>query len=91
MEERKAAAEKRNQEKMEASLKLAEEKALEQQRKAELVRQLRALEAVPKAVIRDIKGEQSTTAGQGLLEDMSLAELKERLVVVWEKSENSRV
>ena len=55
MEERKAAAEKRNQEKMEASLKLAEEKALEQQRKAELVRQLRALEAVPKAVIRDIK------------------------------------
>ena len=55
MEERKAAAEKRNQEKMEASLKLAEEKALEQQRKAELVRQLRALEAVPKAAIRDIK------------------------------------
>ena len=28
-----------------------------------------------------IEGEQSTTAGQGLLEDMSLAELKERLAV----------
>ena len=81
MEERKAAAERRNQEKAAAALKLAEEKALEQQRKAELVRQLRALEAVPKKEVRDVKGEQSTTAGLGLLEDMSLAELKERLVV----------
>lgn len=81
MEERKAAAEKRNQEKAEAALRLAEEKAMEQQRKAELVRQLRALEAVPKTAIQDAKGEQSTTAGLGFLEDMSLAELKERLVV----------
>lgn len=81
MEERRAAAERRNAEKTEAALKLAEERHMEQQRKAELVRQLRALEAVPKKPIRDVKGEQSTTMGQGLLEDMSLAELKERLAV----------
>ena len=81
MEERKAAAETRNAEKAEAALRLAEERAMEQQRKAEVVRQLRALEAVPKTAIRDVQGETSTTAGLGLLEDMSLAELKERLVI----------
>ena len=42
----------RAQERTEMALRLSEDRAAEQQRKAELVRQLRALEAVPKTAVK---------------------------------------
>jgi hypothetical protein len=59
--------------------RLAEEQALLFVRKQELIKQLRAIEAVPISEVT--KYDPTTTAGQGLLEEMSLAELKERLQV----------
>ena len=68
-----------SREKEEQARRLAEEKALQYVRKQELIRQLRAIEAVPISEVT--KYDPTTTAGQGLLEEMSLAELKERIQV----------
>ena len=84
LESRKKAAERRAAEKAETALRLAEERAADRRRKAELVRQIRAVEAVrksaPGAAAR--AADTSLAGGLMLLEDMSVAELRERLVIV---------
>ena len=54
-----------------------EEDALELARKEELIRQIRELEKIP--IVRTTGFDPTETAGHGLLEEMSLAELRERL------------
>eukprot|EP00218_Dolichomastix_sp_CCMP3274_P008635 CAMPEP_0170144934 /NCGR_PEP_ID=MMETSP0033_2-20121228/16248_1 /TAXON_ID=195969 /ORGANISM="Dolichomastix tenuilepis, Strain CCMP3274" /LENGTH=781 /DNA_ID=CAMNT_0010381465 /DNA_START=178 /DNA_END=2526 /DNA_ORIENTATION=- len=78
-QERRALYEAAVQERTELARKLAEEKALEHARKMDLVRQLRALEAVPQETVTHF--DPTSTPGHGLLEEMSLAELKERIAI----------
>ena len=54
-----------------------EEKKLEQERRDDLIRQIRELERIP--IKRTTGFDPSETPGYGLLEEMSLVELKERL------------
>ena len=84
LESRKKAAERRNAEKAEAALRLAEERAADRRRKAELVRQIRAVEAAPRAApgAAERAADTSLAGGLMLLEDMSVAELRERLAIV---------
>lgn len=54
-----------------------EEDALDLARKEELIRQIRELEKIP--IVRTTGYDPTETAGHGLLEEMSLAELRERI------------
>lgn len=89
-ERRKAAADSRVAEKRAAELRLAEERARDRRRKADLVAQIRAFEAAQRdsgecrggggaANTRRAVAELSLAGGLGLLEDMSVAELRIRL------------
>mmetsp|Transcript_8234 Transcript_8234/g.29251 ORF Transcript_8234/g.29251 Transcript_8234/m.29251 type:complete len:639 (-) Transcript_8234:42-1958(-) len=75
--ERQAAREQLNEELAAARALKAKEEAAEQERKDDLIRQIRALERVPKQRVTVFDPTQSS--GVGLLEEMSLVELKERL------------
>jgi len=76
-------------EKATSARRLAEEKALERVRKQNLIMQLKAIEAVPVSEVH--KYDPTTTKGQGLLEEMSLAELKEKMVVVKRRQEEATI
>jgi len=54
-----------------------EEDAVEQKKKEELIRQIRELEKIP--IVRTKGYDPTETGGYGLLEEMSVAELRERL------------
>lgn len=57
--------------------KKQDEEAIEHAKKVELIRQIRELEKIP---IQRTKGFDPTeTSGLGLMEEMSIAELRERL------------
>lgn len=69
-----------------------EEAEIEMRRRMELIHQIRAMEAVP--VIRQKFVDLTSSAGHGLLSEMSVAELKERLALLKnaekESEENKR-
>lgn len=54
-----------------------EEDAIEQQKREELIRQIRELEKIP--IVRTKGFDPTETGGHGILEEMSIAELRERI------------
>ena len=66
-----------------AEARVKEEKRKENERRADLIKQIRALELVPRK--RQTKLDPTYTPQIGLLEEMSLAELRERLAIVEEQ------
>lgn len=66
-----------NKELSEALQRRKEEEEIELRKKEELIRQIRELERVP--IVRTKGFDPTETAGYGLLDEMSIAELRERL------------
>ncbi|XP_062503642.1 cilia- and flagella-associated protein 99-like [Corticium candelabrum] len=78
-------------EKQELMQRALEEAEAEMKRKVELIQQIRALESVP--IVRSKFFDMTATSGQGLLCEMSVAELRERLAhlkVAQEEEEERR-
>ena len=95
-EERRKAAEARTAERAATAARLAEARRKALAEKAELVREIRALAAetdratVSQSLAHDKRTQQSVTSnahGAPLLEDMSMAELRERLALVAARAE----
>ncbi|XP_052773532.1 cilia- and flagella-associated protein 99-like isoform X2 [Mya arenaria] len=68
------------EESREMMARAVEEAELEMRRRMELIHQIRAMEAVP--VIRQKFVDTTSTAGHGLLSEMSIAELRERVALL---------
>ena len=66
-----------NKELTEALQRRKEEEEIEQRRREELIRQIRELERIP--IVRTKGFDPTETGGYGLLDEMSVAELRERL------------
>jgi hypothetical protein len=66
---------------------LAETRAKEAAERAEVIRQIRALERVPQITIKTF--DPSAPSGVGLLEEMGLVELRERLVLLRKRDEEN--
>merc|ERR1719181_893419 len=79
----RATARELRQEIEQAEAQAAAERKVEQERRADLIKQIRALELVPRK--REINLDPTYTPQLGLLEEMSLAELRERLAIVEEQ------
>jgi hypothetical protein len=67
-------------EKQELLQKALEEEEKEMRRKVEIIQQIRTMESIP--VIRVKHVDLTETGGQGLLAEMSIAELRERLTLM---------
>jgi len=76
-EENKRIRDEVNRELNEAMQRKKEEDAIEQRRRDELIRQIRELEKIP--IVRTKGFDPTESGGHGLLEEMSIAELRERL------------
>ncbi|KAK3094329.1 hypothetical protein FSP39_000366 [Pinctada imbricata] len=69
-----------NEESKELMRQALEEAEIEMRRRMELIHQIRAMEAVP--IIRQKFVDLTATSGHGLLSEMSIAELRERLALL---------
>ncbi|CAE7205074.1 CLEC16A [Symbiodinium sp. KB8] len=78
-------AEQRRREKEVDLAKKKKEEDYEMERKKELIRQIRALERAPRETAKVF--DRAEAPAQGFLEEMSFAELKERLIVMQEQHE----
>ncbi|CAE7203246.1 CFAP99 [Symbiodinium sp. CCMP2456] len=78
-------AEQRRREKEVDLAKKKREEDYEMERKKELIRQIRALERAPRETAKVF--DRAEAPAQGFLEEMSFAELKERLIVMQEQHE----
>jgi hypothetical protein len=67
----------------------AAQRQKEEERRADLIKQIRAIELVPRK--RETKLDPTYTPHLGLLEEMSLAELRERLLVVEEQQQEEEL
>ena len=76
-EEKRRLRDEVNKELSEALQRKKEEEEIEQRKKEELIRQIRELERIP--IVRTRGFDPTETSGVGLLEEMSVAELRERL------------
>jgi len=79
--EKKKQADERLAERTEAEHLLAEIRAMEQKKKEDIIRQLRAIERVQDTSKKAVF-DPTTMAGHGLLEEMTLTELQQRLQTV---------
>jgi len=87
-QENKLKAERIRQEEAENARQRAEEEALEQQRKMDIIRQLRALDKVKREKVTEF--DPTWTPGMGLMAEMSLSELKDRLEMEKRHAEQER-
>lgn len=85
LEERQRRREELRAESEELRRQREEREAEEQRVKADLIRQIRALERVP--VVRAKKFDPTESSGLGLLDEMSIAELRERLAINKKRAE----
>ena len=76
-EEKRRIRDEVNKELSEAMQRRKEEEEVEQRKRDELIRQIRELERVP--IVRTKGFDPTETSGYGLLDEMSIAELRERL------------
>jgi hypothetical protein len=76
-EEKRRIRDEVNKELTEAMQRRKEEEEIEQRRREELIRQIRELERIP--IVRTKGFDPTETGGYGLLDEMSIAELRERL------------
>ncbi|KAH7816716.1 putative flagellar associated protein [Monocercomonoides exilis] len=99
LEQRKDNAEKMAAERAERERQLAEQRAAEEEKRRDIIMQIRALERVPAGGEggggSEGKGgvklfDPTTTPGHGLLDEMSLSELKEKLRLLQEREEKER-
>ena len=76
-EEKRKIRDEVNKELTEAMQRRKEEDEIEQRKREELIRQIRELERIP--IVRTKGFDPTETSGYGLLDEMSIAELRERL------------
>jgi hypothetical protein len=69
---------------------LAEERAIEDARRREVIMQIQALERVPVSGAAVKVFDPTTTPGYGLLDEMSLVQLRERLQLLQERESQER-
>ncbi|KAA6395889.1 MAG: putative myosin heavy [Streblomastix strix] len=89
-EKKKENAEQMAAEKAQRAKEVAEQKAIEDAKRREIILQIKALERIPQTEGRYQQFDPTTTPGYGLMDEMSLIELRDRLVMLQERELRER-